>query len=63
MHYDVQFLDGAGNVFSRWYSVAPNLAGVIALIEAAHWPAGAVRLRILDADGRVVHERLRADGR
>jgi hypothetical protein len=63
MNFRVQFLDRSGSVLAEWSAYALDVAGAITLTEGAHWPDGAGRMRILDADGRVVHERARANGR
>jgi len=64
MRYTVQFLDDPGNIIEEWLSDADDAHDVAAVIAlTVHWPDGAVRMRILDADGLVVHERERADGR
>jgi hypothetical protein len=59
-HHGVQFLDSA-SVITDGEAEAHDLAGAIALIEAIPWPAGAERMRILDAQGRVIHQRVKAD--
>jgi hypothetical protein len=63
MHYTVQFLDASATVSEEWHADADDVAGAIALIEGVSWPLDAVRMRILDVNGLVVHERGRADGR
>ena len=62
MNFRVQFLDASGSVLAEWSADAHSARGAIALTEGLDWPAGAVRMRIVDADGRVVHERAKADG-
>jgi hypothetical protein len=57
MHYTVQFLAASATVLEEWHADADDVAGAIALIEGVSWPRDALRMRILDADGRVVHER------
>jgi hypothetical protein len=63
MPYTVQFLDGSTAVIAEWSAYALTSRGAIELVEGARWPSGAVCMRILDADGRMVHARLRADAR
>jgi hypothetical protein len=63
MMYRIQFLDDALRIKAEWRIVAPDVAAAIALAKAAHWPARAVRMQILDDAGRMVHERLKADDR
>jgi len=63
MHYTVQFLDASATVIEEWHADANDVAGAIALIEGVSWPLDAARMRILDAEGLMVHERGRADGR
>ena len=56
MRYTVQFLDDPGNIIEEWLSDADDAHDVAAVIAlTVHWPDDAVRLRILDADGRKVH--------
>jgi hypothetical protein len=57
MNFRVQFLDGSGSVVAKWSAYAHSARGAIELTEGLDWPAGAVHIRILDADGGVVHER------
>ena len=63
MHYAVQFLDASATVIEEWHADADDVAGAIALIEGVSWPLDAVRMRILEPDGREVHERVKAEGR
>src|SRR5271170_2878030 len=63
MHYTVQFLDASATVIEEWHADANDVAGAIALIEGVSWPLDAVRMRILEPDGREVHERVKAEGR
>jgi len=56
MKYRVQFLNNAGNVIPDSQADAHDIAGALALIEDVKWPLDAVRMRILDADGRAVHQ-------
>jgi hypothetical protein len=63
MMYRIQFLADALRIKAEWPIVAPDVAAAIALAKAAHWPARAVRMQILDDAGRMVHERLKADDR
>jgi hypothetical protein len=61
MHYTVQFLDASAAVIAEWSADAHSASGAIELTEGARWPSGAVRMRILDADGRVVHEQAKGE--
>jgi hypothetical protein len=56
MKYRVQFLDDVGNLVPDSQADVHDLVGALALIEDAQWPPDAVRLRVLDAKGRVVHQ-------
>jgi hypothetical protein len=57
MRYTVQFVDDPGNTIEEWHADADDAYDLAALTMGVHWPDGAVRMRILDADGRVVQER------
>ena len=59
MHCRVQFLDREGLVLLELHAFAQSVTGAIELIDDADWPHDAVRLRILDADGRDVGGRER----
>jgi len=59
--YGVQFLDASASVIAEGQAEAHDLASGIALIEAIPWPTGAERMRILDARGRVIHQRVKVD--
>jgi len=63
MNLRVQFFDGSGCIVAEWSAYALDVAGAIALIEGVRWPDGGVHMRILDADGREVHERPKAGSR
>jgi len=59
MEYRVQFLDRSGSVAKEFHAYARNAAGAMNLIVDVDWPPRAVRLRILDIDGREVGSRER----
>jgi hypothetical protein len=63
MNFRVQFLDASANVIAEWSADAHSARGAIGLTEGLAWPAGAVRLRIVDADGREVHARSKEETR
>jgi hypothetical protein len=63
MKYRVQFLDETGNVIPDSQADAHDVAEALALIEDVQWPLDAVRMRVLDADGRAVHQGVTADAR
>jgi hypothetical protein len=61
MRYRIQFLDGSATVIAECRIEAQNAGRAIELLEGVRWPAGAVRMRILDTSGREVDERVKAD--
>lgn len=63
MSFCIQYLDGAANVIEERCEGARNVEAAIALVEGALWPPRATRLRIIDADGREVMERIKGEVR
>jgi hypothetical protein len=61
MQYRVQFLDGSADLIRELFTDARNAAGAIALVVDIEWPPRAATLRVLDADGREVHSRVKGD--
>jgi hypothetical protein len=59
MEYRVQFLDRSGTVVREFYAYARTAAGAMNLVVDVDWPSSAVRLRVVDADGREVGGRER----
>ena len=55
VQFRVQFLDASGTIIQEMHADAWNAAAAIALVEGMEWPAGAVRMVILDDGGREVH--------
>jgi hypothetical protein len=61
MQYRVQFLDGSASVVRELTADARNAVGAIALVTDIDWPPRAVSIRVLDADGREVHSKMKDD--
>jgi hypothetical protein len=61
MNFRVQFLDAKAAIIAEWSAEANDAAGAIMLVEGLRWPAGAERMQILDARGRLVHWKAKAD--
>jgi len=57
VEYRVQFLDRSGSIIKEFHAYARDVAGAMNLIIDVDWPPGAVRLRVVDAEG------LEVDGR
>ena len=55
MSFRVQFLDTSGTIIREMHAAAWNAAAAIALVEGMEWPAGAIRMRILNEVGGEVH--------
>ena len=55
MSFRVQFLDASGMIIQEMHADAWNAAGAIALVKGMEWPAGAVRMLILNEAGGEVH--------
>ena len=55
VQFRVQFLDVAAAVIQEMHIDAHSVAGAIELVAGLDWPAGAVRMVILDAVGVEVH--------
>ena len=53
--YRVQYLDSFSTTLAERHAYSSTLAGALALVEGVAFPAGAVRMRILDAAGHLVH--------
>ena len=51
VQFRVQFLDAAGTIIQEMHADAWNAAAAIALVEGMEWPAGAVRMVILNEAG------------
>jgi hypothetical protein len=52
--YRVQYLDAYSTVLAERHAYANDLAGALALVEGVTF-LGAVRMRILDAEGHLLH--------
>jgi hypothetical protein len=61
MNFRVQFLDAFAMIIAEWPAYAVDAAGAVALVEGLAWPVDALRMQILDEDGRLVHWRARAE--
>jgi hypothetical protein len=61
MNMRVQFLDASATVIAELHASAHDVGVTIELVEGFEWPAGAERLQILDANGRLVHWQAKAD--
>jgi hypothetical protein len=48
-------LDASATILAEWHVDARHVAGAIELLTQAPWPNGAVRMRVLDAEGRDVN--------
>ena len=57
VQFRVQFLDVAAAVIQEMHIDAHSVAGAIELVVGLNWPAGTVRMAILDAVGVEVHSR------
>jgi hypothetical protein len=57
VQFRVQFLDASGTIIREMHADAWNAAATIALVEGLEWPAGAVRMIILNELGGEVHSR------
>ena len=57
--YRVQYLDSYSTILAERHAYSNSLAGAIALVEGMTVP-GAVRIRILNAEGHLLHSELRA---
>jgi hypothetical protein len=55
MDFRVQFLDASANIIAEWAANASDVAGAIDLVDGLTWPTGALRIQIIDEDGRLVH--------
>ena len=55
MRFRVQFLDASGTIIQEMHADARDAAGAIALVKRIEWPAGAVRMVILNEAGGEVH--------
>ena len=55
VQFRVQFLDASGTIIQEMDADAWNAAGAIALVKGMEWPAGAVRMAILNEVGGEVH--------
>ena len=55
MQFRVQFLDASGTIIRKMHADAWNAAAAIALVKRMEWPAGAVRMVILNEAGGEVH--------
>jgi hypothetical protein len=55
VQFRVHFLDASGTIIQEMHADAWNAAAAIALVEGMEWPAGAVRMVILNAAGDEVH--------
>jgi hypothetical protein len=55
VQFRVQFLDALGTIIQEMHADAWNAAAAIALVEGMEWPAGAVRMVILNEAGGEVH--------
>jgi hypothetical protein len=55
VQFRVQFLDVAAAVIQEMHIDAHSVAGAIELVAGLGWPAGAVRMVILDEVGVEVH--------
>jgi hypothetical protein len=55
MQFCVQFLDASGTAIQEMHVGACNAAAAIALVRGMEWPAGAVRMVILNEAGGEVH--------
>ena len=55
MQFRVQFLDASGAIIREMHADARNPAAAIALVDGMEWPAGAVRMIILNEAGGEVH--------
>ena len=59
VQFRVQFLDASGTIIREMHAAAWNAAAAIALVEGMEWPAGAVRMVILNEAGGEVHSELK----
>jgi hypothetical protein len=59
VEFRLRFLDASEATLRELYVEAYDVAGALALVEGFAWPAGAVRIAILDAEGREVHSERR----
>ena len=59
VQFRVQFLDASGTIIQEMHADAWNAAAAIALVEGMEWPAGAVRMVILNEAGGEVHSELK----
>jgi hypothetical protein len=55
MNFRVQFLGASAEIIAKWAANAFDLKSALALIEGLAWPPGALRMQILDEDGRLAH--------
>ena len=55
VQFRIQFLDASGTIIQEMLADAWNGAGAIALVKGMEWPAGAVRMVILNEVGGEVH--------
>ena len=63
-NFRVQYLDRSATVIAELHAHAHSTRGAIELVEGLEWPlADAVRMRILGAGGREVHERRKGETR
>jgi hypothetical protein len=51
VQFRVQFLDALGTIIQEMHADAWNATAAIALVEGMEWPAGAIRMRILNEVG------------
>ena len=55
MRFRVQFLDAMARVIVEWPADVTDLERAIALVAGFEWPEGALRMKIIDKDGHMVH--------
>lgn len=55
VRFRVHFLDASGTIIREMHADAWNAAAAIALVKGMEWPAGAVRMVILNEAGGEVH--------
>ena len=55
MIFRVAFLDASATLIAEWEANASNAASAIELVDGLNWPDGALRMQIIDEEGRVIH--------
>jgi hypothetical protein len=56
VQYRIEFVDREGNVIREMHADARNDSDAVGLVADSDWPPHAVAIRVLDLEGRTVHQ-------